>query len=262
MYPDGEPIVLDKDTIQDWNGLFDHWAWKKVSKTDKEKGAYVLTSDQKSVMEQAGIIPTDGPSERLISISLISSDSGKIQVSYYNSLREGANRSPETRMGREIVPWMEIGDALTIGRIGSDLFLCKLSGSLSRSPTIEEMGRRLANSLSSDELMKRAKLANGQPARRNRLASDFVRNPFVVAGALQRAQGKCEMPNCRRELFERVDLRPYLEVHHIIPLAEAGDDTLANAAALCPTCHRELHHGRLRMEKRAELMQSIIGKFV
>nr|WP_275041241.1 HNH endonuclease signature motif containing protein [Halomonas meridiana] len=39
------------------------------------------------------------------------------------------------------------------------------------------------------------------------------------------------------------DGSPYLEVHHRKPLAEGGDDTVANAIALCPNCHRAAHYG-------------------
>jgi len=35
-----------------------------------------------------------------------------------------------------------------------------------------------------------------------------------------------------------------LEVHHKVPLAEGGDDTVENAIALCPNCHRHAHYGK------------------
>ena len=35
---------------------------------------------------------------------------------------------------------------------------------------------------------------------------------------------------------------PFLEVHHIKWLARKGNDTLDNAVALCPNCHRRMHH--------------------
>lgn len=31
--------------------------------------------------------------------------------------------------------------------------------------------------------------------------------------------------------------RPFVEVHHILPQAEDGADTLENAAPLCAECH-------------------------
>ncbi|HXU34436.1 MAG TPA: HNH endonuclease [Thermoanaerobaculia bacterium] len=34
-----------------------------------------------------------------------------------------------------------------------------------------------------------------------------------------------------------------MEVHHRIRLAYGGEDTVENAVALCPNCHREAHHG-------------------
>lgn len=38
-------------------------------------------------------------------------------------------------------------------------------------------------------------------------------------------------------------LHPTLEVHHLRRLADGGSDTVANAVALCPNCHREIHYG-------------------
>ena len=76
------------------------------------------------------------------------------------------------------------------------------------------------------------------------LSYEFVRNPDVVAETLFRAQGNCE--HCRRAapFMRRTDGSPYLEVHHKTPLSQGGQDTVANAMAVCPNCHRELHHGK------------------
>ncbi|CAN0604767.1 unnamed protein product, partial [Ectocarpus sp. 12 AP-2014] len=43
---------------------------------------------------------------------------------------------------------------------------------------------------------------------------------------------------------------PFLEVHHIIPLAESGHDAVENTMALCPNCHREAHFGNERQKYR------------
>ena len=45
----------------------------------------------------------------------------------------------------------------------------------------------------------------------------------------------------------------YLEVHHLERPAEGGSDTLSNAVAACPSCHRELHYGVNKEKKRLEL---------
>ncbi len=72
----------------------------------------------------------------------------------------------------------------------------------------------------------------------------FQRNPDVVAEVLLRANGHCECCKARSPFLRDSDGSPYLEVHHVIFLAEGGNDTVANAEALCPNCHRRKHHGR------------------
>lgn len=71
----------------------------------------------------------------------------------------------------------------------------------------------------------------------------FKRSADVIAEVLIRARGICE--KCGKEApFKRAsDGTPYLEVHHKIRLADGGEDTIANAIAVCPNCHRELHYG-------------------
>jgi 5-methylcytosine-specific restriction endonuclease McrA len=45
-------------------------------------------------------------------------------------------------------------------------------------------------------------------------------------------------------VFVCVDGTKYSEVHHIVPLAEGGEDVLSNVACLCPAHHREAHVGK------------------
>lgn len=71
----------------------------------------------------------------------------------------------------------------------------------------------------------------------------YIRNPLVVAEVLYRAKGVCEKCKSVAPFLRKSDGSPYLEVHHKIPLSEDGDDTVENAIALCPNCHRELHFG-------------------
>lgn len=73
------------------------------------------------------------------------------------------------------------------------------------------------------------------------------RDPLVRDWVLRAANGICEC--CEQEApFESSDGLPYLEVHHIHHLANDGSDTVSNAVALCPNCHRELHHGKHKDE--------------
>jgi 5-methylcytosine-specific restriction enzyme A len=57
--------------------------------------------------------------------------------------------------------------------------------------------------------------------------------------------------------FEMAEGIPYLEVHHVKPLAIGGSDTIMNAVALCPNCHRRAHYGIDAVEIRSELAKRI-----
>lgn len=87
------------------------------------------------------------------------------------------------------------------------------------------------------------KNSNPVPANKFALVEVYERNPNVIAEALVRAAGICE--NCKNPApFKRArDGTPYLEVHHVIPLAQGGKDSLENAVAICPNCHRKAHFG-------------------
>ena len=69
------------------------------------------------------------------------------------------------------------------------------------------------------------------------------RSVAVRVYVLRRADGICE--GCRQPApFKNRQGRPYLEPHHIYRLADGGPDHPSFVAALCPTCHRRIHHGR------------------
>lgn len=107
-----------------------------------------------------------------------------------------------------------------------------------------------ANSLTKfgiDQLMARyaaqARHPKGKPGVRSATTQVFDRSPLVIAIAKMRANFSCEVPNCTHPQFRNIRGDPYCEVHHIRPLSDGGDDTLENAACLCPSHHREAHHG-------------------
>jgi len=103
----------------------------------------------------------------------------------------------------------------------------------------------------------RQSLADGSKERKQRLESRtilipesyetttrvFKRNPDVIAEVLIRAKGVCEKCKKPAPFRKALDGTPYLEVHHQIRLADGGEDTVDNAVAVCPNCHRELHFG-------------------
>jgi len=73
------------------------------------------------------------------------------------------------------------------------------------------------------------------------------RDAGVKNWVLNQAKGRCECCN-QNAPFTLNDGSPYLEVHHVHHLANGGSDTPANAVAVCPNCHRELHHGKDKEE--------------
>ncbi|MFB9246088.1 HNH endonuclease [Massilia antarctica] len=84
----------------------------------------------------------------------------------------------------------------------------------------------------------------------------YVRDPAVKAWVLKIADGICE--GCDMPApFTGSDGFPYLEVHHIMPLASHGSDKPSNTAALCPNCHRRCHLSLDRDEFRLALYEKI-----
>ena len=79
-----------------------------------------------------------------------------------------------------------------------------------------------------------SKLVDAMRRERSRLMAEY---------ALARSNGTCE--GCLKPApFIRRNGEPYLEIHHLVALAEDGSDHPANVAAICPNCHAQITHGR------------------
>jgi 5-methylcytosine-specific restriction endonuclease McrA len=237
----------------DWNKVFDNFGIKKVSKTDKKKSAYLPNEKQRRAIEAAGILPADERPAPSFEVTVLFDPATPMVFSsyYYSERSPDAERNPEPRMGHSIISsWLTQGDKVLIGNIGPQLFAAKLDfAPISQVEISQETIRRASREV----IFDRARAALGKPAKQAVGKMEFIRDPYVVAAALLRSGGKCEMPDCTRELFVREDDSPYLEVHHVVPLSEEGDDSLINAAALCPHCHREVHYGKERYALRDRL---------
>lgn len=68
----------------------------------------------------------------------------------------------------------------------------------------------------------------------------YLRSPEVRAWVRRQARGMCE--GCDQKAPFDVEGQPFLEIHHVKHLAEGGSDTISNAVALCPNCHRRAHY--------------------
>lgn len=73
-----------------------------------------------------------------------------------------------------------------------------------------------------------------------KIVDNYNRSLIVKEIALKKAQGICQL--CKEEApFLDKNNIPFLEVHHIVPLSEGGEDNAKNVVALCPNCHRKIH---------------------
>lgn len=103
-------------------------------------------------------------------------------------------------------------------------------------------------------------MGQGVPEKLESTTHVFVRDAQVVAFTLQKAQGKCEC--CQQPApFVKASGLPFLEVHHVKRLASGGSDRVSNAVAVCPNCHRELHHGA-RAKDLADELYTLVQRLI
>lgn len=77
------------------------------------------------------------------------------------------------------------------------------------------------------------------------MSASYSRDSKIRTFVIDRAEGRCEY--CGEQGFLMSDGKSrYLEAHHIISLADDGEDAVENVIALCPKHHREAHFGANR----------------
>jgi 5-methylcytosine-specific restriction protein A len=145
-------------------------------------------------------------------------------------------------------------EAIFTGRTGASVW--------TEAPTSdqEELSERVANARNKARLSstkgKTAPEGQNDVKRVSGSSARFVRDPNVIAWVLEQADGSCEACS-EKAPFQRDDGEPYLEAHHVRPLAEGGPDTIDNAVACCPNCHRHLHHGSGRKKLKRYLLERL-----
>lgn len=78
------------------------------------------------------------------------------------------------------------------------------------------------------------------PERREYFIETYVRNKGWVKKARDFFGSSCMIKDCRNS-FKKPNGRLYIEVHHIIPMAESGAEDLSNLSTLCAHHHRMAH---------------------
>ena len=100
-----------------------------------------------------------------------------------------------------------------------------------------------------NRLKRISKMKESFPRTKRVESSVYERSPDIVAEVLHRSNGHCELCSSPAPFNRKSDNSPYLEVHHKIWLSNGGEDSIENAIALCPNCHRREHFGDPMLEQ-------------
>jgi len=71
--------------------------------------------------------------------------------------------------------------------------------------------------------------------------SAYTRSVYIREFARRVSNGNCQLCDMNAPFLDKQG-EPFLEVHHIHYLSKGGSDTTNNVVALCPNCHRKIHH--------------------
>jgi len=130
---------------------------------------------------------------------------------------------------------------------GAVEYLSEITGNALHNPSFAD----IAISKNETKLLKRLKklsdrkleqLATSQSSHPKKIKMSkyvYIRNPYIVEQAKRIAKGVCQDCGNAAPFFTQGTNEPFLEVHHIKPLSQGGEDTIENVIALCPNCHKK-----------------------
>lgn len=148
--------------------------------------------------------------------------------------------------GKWLRPEIFIRSSLDIPKLIEHMESLKYASfTFSQQARDEQFKERVKKSIEEGSTKRKKRLAKSSKIPRKYYATValFERNPDVVAEVLERAGDICELCGETAPFKRKSDGSPYLEVHHKVFLSKGGEDTVENAIALCPNCHREQHFG-------------------
>jgi hypothetical protein len=87
------------------------------------------------------------------------------------------------------------------------------------------------------------------PAKREYWVETFTRNNRWVKQAKAVLGTQCLCEGCANT-FTKANGEPYIEVHHIVPLREGGEDALWNLSVLCAHHHKMAHFAASAVQQR------------
>lgn len=210
--------------------------WENKQELSPERFAFVDTQLRVTQPGEGGLYPEKSGKKcmNLISITNLRKLSSPIPVNQIFKTSDGTSLKSRSRAGgwSYVYP---ISQEVPSGLILKSVFDAEFETSIKQSLK-DNQNSRLA----------RLETAPKFPTKTAVVSYAYNRNSDVVAEVLMRANGKCEL--CRQDapFLKASDGSYYLEVHHWTPLAENGEDTVENAAALCPNCHKHSHFGQFK----------------
>ncbi|MCR5257154.1 MAG: HNH endonuclease [Desulfovibrio sp.] len=135
---------------------------------------------------------------------------------------------------------------------------------------LQEEGAESGNATDGEERPQKEKQAVGdtaggektpKPVSKNGKSGSLPSN--LAVSCMQRQKYKCGFDRLHPLFLARATGCPYLEVHHIVPREFADSfrsknlNDRRNLVALCPNCHRAIHHAEIPLVK--EILQRIVA---
>ncbi|MDI2091526.1 HNH endonuclease [Commensalibacter oyaizuii] len=106
---------------------------------------------------------------------------------------------------------------------------------------IEKNARTRIQQLSDKQLAQKVSQMTSVRSQRLCVTTNYGRNIYLSSWVKRKAKGICQF--CLQDApFKSANGEPFLEIHHIQWLSKGGADSLNNMIALCPNCHRKMHH--------------------
>lgn len=172
------------------------------------------------------------PCRNLIAVTNVERLVSPFTTSLLIKTSDGKPIKPRTRSGR----WCEVVKV-------PDYF--GMTAPIAQGEVEAELQAGIANSSkdTSAARKKRLEVAPKIPEPIQVISIAYKRNADVIQEVLNRANGECEECKKPAPFIRASNGKPFLEVHHVIMLSKGGEDTVDNALAVCPNCHRELHFG-------------------
>ncbi len=99
------------------------------------------------------------------------------------------------------------------------------------------------------------------PEKREHFMETYVRDKGWAREARQTFGRECLIRDCGNR-FKKPDGKFYIEVHHIVPLCEGGEDGIWNLSVLCAHHHRMAHFADAKSKKdiSSYLLKEIDGR--